>query len=165
VDELRTGRVFLALAEPEGMSRAVAFLCTLAVGGLIALQPPANAALARHVGDLGAALISALIKVSILAVLLLVFSEPTRLSGLASFKPQYAIGGIGGAAVVAVSLVAVRPLGVAGVVSLLVAGQLVISVLADRLGWFGVAQVGLTPTRLAGAGTRSTSRSSTRPRA
>ena len=51
---------------------------------------------------------------------------------------------------VAVSLVAVRPLGVAGVISLLVAGQLVISVLADRLGWFGVAQVGLTPGRLAG---------------
>ncbi len=140
----------MALAEPEGMSRAVAFLCTLAVGGLIALQPPANAALARHVGDLGAALISAVITVTILAVLLLVFSEPTRLSGLAGFKPQYAIGGIGGAAVVAVSLVAVRAVGVAGVVSLLVAGQLVISVLADRLGWFGVAHVGLTPERLAG---------------
>jgi bacterial/archaeal transporter family-2 protein len=150
MDELRTGRVFWALAEPEGMSRAVAFVCTLAVGGLIALQPPANAALARHVGDLGAALISAVITVTILAVRLLVFSEPAHLSGLAGFKPQYAIGGIGGAAVVAVSLVAVRSLGVAGVVALLVAGQLVISVLADRLGWFGVAQVGLTPGRLAG---------------
>jgi hypothetical protein len=42
-------------------------------------------------------------------------------------------------------VVAVRPLGVAGVVSLLVAGQLAISVLSDRLGWFGVAQVGFTP--------------------
>jgi Putative inner membrane exporter, YdcZ len=114
VDELRTGRVSWAFAEPEVMSRAVAFACTAAVGGLIALQPPANAALARHVGDLGAALISAVITVTILAVLLLVFSEPARLSGLAGFKPQYAIGGIGGAAVVAVSLVAVRSLGVAG---------------------------------------------------
>jgi bacterial/archaeal transporter family-2 protein len=43
-----------------------------------------------------------------------------------------------------------EPLGVAGVVSLLVAGQLVISMLLDRLGWFGVAQVGLTPGRLVG---------------
>ena len=56
--------------------------------------------------DLGAALISAVITVTILAVLLLVFSKPARLSGLAGFKPHYAIGGIGGAAVVAVSLVA-----------------------------------------------------------
>ena len=54
------------------MSRPVAFACTLAVGGLIALQPPANAALAKHVGDLGAALVSAAITVTILAVLLLV---------------------------------------------------------------------------------------------
>jgi bacterial/archaeal transporter family-2 protein len=137
-------------AEPEGMSRTVALACTLVAGGFIALQPPANAALAQHVGDLGAALISAVITVTVLAVLFLVFSEPARLSGLAGFKGQYAIGGIAGAAVVAVSLVAVRPLGVAGVVSLLVAGQLVISVLSDRLGWFGVAQVELTPGRVAG---------------
>ena len=47
--------------------RARSLACTLAVGGLIALQPPANAALARHVGDLGAALISAAITVTILA--------------------------------------------------------------------------------------------------
>jgi bacterial/archaeal transporter family-2 protein len=144
------GRVFCARAEPDGVSRSLAFACTLAVGGLIALQPPANAALAQHVGDLGAALISAAITVTILVVLLLVFGEPSRLSGLSGFKPEYAIGGIGGAAVVAVSLVAVRSLGVAGVVSLLVAGQLSISVLADRLGWFGVAVVGLTPGRSVG---------------
>jgi uncharacterized membrane protein YdcZ (DUF606 family) len=31
--------------------------------------------------------------------------------------------------------------------SLLIAGQLVISVVADRVGLFGVAQVGLTPGR------------------
>jgi hypothetical protein len=52
--------------------------------------------------------------VTVLAVLFLVFSEPARLSGLAGFKPQYAIGGAAGAAVLVVSLVAVRPLGVAG---------------------------------------------------
>ena len=132
------------------MSRPVAFACTLAVGALIALQPPANAALAKHVGDLGAALVSAAITVTILAVLLLVFADPSQLSGLSAFKPRYAIGGIGGAAVVAVSLVAVRALGIAGVISLLVAGQLFISVLADRLGWFGVTEVGLTPGRLGG---------------
>jgi uncharacterized membrane protein YdcZ (DUF606 family) len=80
---------------------------TLAVGGLIALQPPANAALAKHVANYGAA-------------------------------------------VVVISLMAVRPLGVAGVASLLIAGQLCISVLADRLGWFGFAQIGLTPGRWIG---------------
>ena len=87
--------------------------------------------------DLGAALISAAITVTILAVLLLVFSEPARLSGLAGFKPHHAIGGIGGAAVVAVSLVAVRPLGVAGVG--VAAGRRSAGDLGRPTGWGGSA--------------------------
>ena len=43
-----------------------------------------------------------------------------------------------------------EPLGVAGRVSPRVAGQLVISVLSDRVGWFGVARVGLIPVCSAG---------------
>ncbi len=132
------------------MSRSIALICSLAVGGLVALQPPANSALAEHVGNLGAALISAAISAALLGVLLLVFADPSRLSGLSAFRAEYAIGGIGGAAVVVVGLVAVRSLGVAGVVSLLVAGQLAVSVIADRFGWFGVAHVGFSLGRWAG---------------
>ncbi len=132
------------------MSRLLAVICSLAVGGLVALQPPANSALAEHVGDLGAALISAAISITLLGVLLVVFADPSRLSGLSAFRPEYAIGGIGGAAVLIVGLIAVRPLGIAGVISLLVAGQLVVSVIADRFGWFGVEHVGLSLGRLAG---------------
>jgi transporter family-2 protein len=130
--------------------RSLALLSTLAVGGLIALQPPANAALARHVSDLGAALISAVIAVLILVVPFLVFGDPSRLSGLSAFKPEYALGGLGTASVVLVSLITVRSLGVAGVVSLLILGQLLIAIVADRLGWLGVTHVGLTPGRWAG---------------
>ncbi len=132
------------------MSRAVAFICTLAVGGLIALQPPSNAALSEHVGDLGAAFISALISVTLLGLLLIALGHPGRLSGLGSFRPEHAIGGIGGAAVVAVSLIAIRPLGAGGVIALLVAAQVVVSVVADRLGWFGLHQVGIGVGRVAG---------------
>ena len=132
------------------MSRAVAFVCTLAVGGVIALQPPANAALSEHVGDLGAAFISALISMSILGLLLIVLGHPGRLAGLHDFRLEHAVGGIGGAAVVAVSLMAIRPLGAGGVIALLVAAQLVVSVVADRLGWFGLQQVGIGTGRVAG---------------
>jgi transporter family-2 protein len=132
------------------MSRGVAFICTLAVGGLIALQPPANAALAHRVGDLGAAFVSIAISFAILGVLLLVAGHPARLSGLSGFRPEYALGGIGGAAVVAIGLIAVRPLGAGGVIALLVAAQLVVSVVSDRLGWFGVHEVALSPGRIGG---------------
>ncbi len=132
------------------MSRPVAFICTLIVGALVALQPPANAALSDHVGDLGAALVSLMISVAIIGVLLVAVGHPGRLSGLGAFKPEYSLGGIAGAAVVSISLVAVRPLGVGGVTALLVAAQLIISIVADRLGWFGAHHVALSGGRLAG---------------
>jgi transporter family-2 protein len=132
------------------MSRTVAFILTLAIGLLIALQPPANADLAKHVGDLGAALVSLLIAVVIIGVLLLVFGQPARLSGITGVRPEHILGGLGGALVVYIGLVAVRPLGVGGVIALLVAAQLVGSLVIDRFGWFGVQQVGLSSGRLAG---------------
>ena len=132
------------------MTRPLAIVCTLIAGGVVALQPPANSALARHVSDLGAAFFSAVITVSLLGLLLLVAGHPGRLSGLGSFRPAYALGGIGGATIVVVSLIAVRSLGVSGVTALLVAAQLGVAILADRLGWFGVDQVGLTPGRWLG---------------
>jgi transporter family-2 protein len=132
------------------MSRAVAFICTVLVGGLVALQPPANAALAKHVSDIGAAFVSLVISLTIIAVLLLATGHPSRLSGLSAFKPEWVVGGIAGASVVLVSLVAVKPLGAGGVVAVLVAAQLLVSVIADRLQWFGLHHVGISFGRVAG---------------
>lgn len=132
------------------MSRTLAIVLVLAVGGLVGLQPPANAVLSEHVGDLGAALVSVAISFTVVAVLLLLFGHPARLGGLGQFQPLWAIGGIGGALVVAIGLVAVRPLGAGAVVALLVAAQIITSVISDRLGWFGVSPVALTPGRIAG---------------
>jgi bacterial/archaeal transporter family-2 protein len=134
------------------MSRTVAFITTVAAGGLIALQPSANAALGNHVGDLGAAFISTVITMVIISVLLLIFGHPGRLSGLSSFRFEHALGGIGGAVVVTVTLVAVRPLGTGVVIALLVAAQLVVGLIVDRIGWLGIHQIGLSPARLIGLG-------------
>jgi transporter family-2 protein len=132
------------------MSRTAALICTLVAGGIVALQPPANAALADHVGDLAAAFLSAVITVSILGLLLVTIGHPGRLGALSSFKLLYALGGIGGATIVIVALIAVRPLGAGGVTALLVTAQLAVSLVADRFGWLGLHQVGIGPARLAG---------------
>jgi bacterial/archaeal transporter family-2 protein len=132
------------------MTRPVAVICTLLVGGLIALQPAANAAMSKHVGDLGAAFISSSISLAIIGTLLLVFGHPGRLSAISAIRPEQTIGGIGGAAVVTVSLIAVRPLGAGALVALLVTAQLVVALLADRFGWFGLHHVGIGGTRVLG---------------
>jgi transporter family-2 protein len=132
------------------MSRSVAVTLALVAGLVVGLQPPANAALSKHVGDLGAAFVSIVISLTIIGVLFLAFGHPGRLSGLSAFRPELALGGIGGAAVVSISLIAVRPLGAGAVVALLVAGQLIIAMVADRLGWFGLHHVGIGPVRILG---------------
>jgi bacterial/archaeal transporter family-2 protein len=132
------------------MTRPVAVLCTIAVGLLIGLQPASNAALSEHVGDLGAAFVSLLVATVIIAVLLLLAGDPGRLSGLSSIRPEHLVGALGGAAVVAIGLVAVRPLGAGAVIALLVAGQVIISIVADRLGWFGVQHIGISAGRVLG---------------
>lgn len=129
------------------MDRLAALIITLAVGALVATQPPSNAALAHHVGDLGAAFVSLLISTVIVAVVLVAFGDPARLAGISAFRPEHALGGIAGAAVVAVSLVTVRTLGAGGVTAVLVAGQLTVAVLLDRFGVLGLPHVQLDWTR------------------
>lgn len=132
------------------MSRTVAIVCTLAAGVLAGIQPPANASLARHVGDLGAAFVSLVFSAAIIGGLMLAFGDAGRLSGITTVRPEHALGGIAGATIVAVSLVAVRAVGAGAVVALLVAAQVILSVIADRFGWFGLHHIGLDAGRIAG---------------
>jgi bacterial/archaeal transporter family-2 protein len=132
------------------MTRGVAIGLTLAAGLLVGLQPAANSALSHRVGDFGAAFVSVAITFMIVAVLLVIVGHPGRLSGLRSIHPGELVGGAGGAAVVTVGLIAVRTLGAGAVVALLVAAQLVIAMLVDRFGWFGLPQVGIGAGRLIG---------------
>jgi bacterial/archaeal transporter family-2 protein len=134
------------------MNRGEAISLTIASGLLVGLQPAANAALADHVGDFGAAFISIVITLIVAAIVLVIAGDPGRLSGLGSASPVQLIGGVGGAAVVIVSLITVRTLGTGGVVALIVAAQLVIAIVIDRLGWFGVHQIGISAGRLIGLG-------------
>ena len=119
------------------MSRSVAILCALGAGLIVGLQPPANATMSQYVGDIGAALVSLAVSIVLGTVLLFIFGQPGRLSGITHFRPEWLIGGVGGFTVVTVGLITVRPLGTGAVVALLVAAQLVVSVISDQLGWFG----------------------------
>jgi transporter family-2 protein len=132
------------------VTRPVAFVCTIAVGLLVGLQPASNAALSKHVGDLGAAFVSLVVATTIIGVLLFVAGHPGRLTGVTALRPEHLVGALGGAAVVAIGLVAVKPLGAGAVIALLVTGQVIISITADRFGWFGLHHVGVSPARLLG---------------
>lgn len=132
------------------MARGLAIVVTLFAGALVAFQPPANALLARKVGDLGAAFTSLLFSTLIVGVLMVLAGQAGHLQGLSEFKAEHLLGGIAGAAVVLISLITVRSLGVGGVAAVLVSTQLIFSAAIDRLGWLDVDMIGLTTPRLLG---------------
>jgi transporter family-2 protein len=132
------------------MMRVWAIAATLAVGALIAFQPPVNNQLSRYTSVVGAAFISTAISALALAVVAVVTGHAGELSRVPRVPLGYLTGGLLGAALVSVSLITVRRLGAGGVVAATVSSQLVVSALLDRAGVLGLSKAGLTPARLVG---------------
>jgi transporter family-2 protein len=132
------------------MDRLLAVVATVAVGALIAFQPPVNSQLGKATSVLGAAFISTAISALVMGVLALASGQLSDVRRVPHIPVQYLTGGLLGAALVSVSLVTVRSLGAGGVVAATVSGQLVVSALLDQFGVLGLDRVGLTPARALG---------------
>lgn len=132
------------------MTRGLAVALTVGVGALIALQAPVNARLGHAIGTWPAATVSFFVGTVGLLVVTAVAGDLGHL-GDAPHQPWwYLIGGLLGAALVSVSLVTVRTLGAGGLTAATIAGQLVLSMVVDQLGWLGVARQPITAAKLAG---------------
>ncbi len=132
------------------MTRVLALLATLAVGGLIAFQPPVNAQLAKHTSTIGSVFIGTVVGVVAVGIVFFASGHGGELKEVTHVPVGYLTGGLMGVLLVGVSLVTVRTLGAGGVVAATVATQLVVSALLDRAGVLGLDQVGLTPLRVTG---------------
>jgi transporter family-2 protein len=134
----------------HSMDRGVAVILTAVTGGLIALQAPINANLGRATGSLPAALVSFGIGTLALAAIVLLSGKAGGLGSTFDVSWYYLLGGLLGAIYVTNALIAVSAIGAGGVAAATITGQLGASVAVDRLGWFGLEQVPLTPGRLLG---------------
>jgi transporter family-2 protein len=132
------------------MGRLAAVIATVAVGALIALQPPVNSELGKRTTILAAAFISTTISAVVMGLIVVAAGEFGHVRRVPHIPVVYLTGGLLGAALVSVSLVTVRTLGAGGVVAATVTGQLVVSAMLDRYGVLGLERVGLTPLRVAG---------------
>jgi transporter family-2 protein len=136
------------------VSKELAVLATVAAGGVVAAQAPANNVLSRYVGDLGAASVNFLVGTACLLVVTFAFAGGFGGDEGAESPAWYywVIGGIGGAALVATTLITVRELGAGGITAALIAGQLALSVVIDRLGVLGLDERAITWQKLLGIG-------------
>ncbi|MDH7784571.1 transporter family-2 protein [Ochrobactrum sp. 19YEA23] len=123
-------------------------------GACIAIQAPINAALARGLGSPPtAAAISFLAGAVILAIVSAITAKAT--GNLPAFNVPagwlFVAGGALGCIYVTASILLTPRIGAAAVMGLAVAGQLMAGLLADRIGFMGVAVREITAGRVVGA--------------
>jgi transporter family-2 protein len=129
---------------------ALAFL----IGCMIPLQAAINNQLKGYLDQstLLAALVSfAVGTVALVAVSIVTGQRMAALGHVTEARPWQLTGGLLGALFVFGTTLLAPKIGVAKMVALVVAGQVLVSILMDRGGWLGLPVRELTPTRVAGA--------------
>jgi len=125
----------------------------LVAGGMIALQAPINAEAATRLGHpISAATMSFCVGTIALIALTLLFARGSTNLGALQTMPLYMLlgGGLLGAVYVTVNLVLAPKIGVAAVMALGIAGQLVTALLLDRFGMFELMERELSLGRIGG---------------
>jgi bacterial/archaeal transporter family-2 protein len=132
------------------VDRGLAVLIMVIVGGFIALQAPINAGLGRATGNFAAAAISFAIGTVLLAAIVAFSGKAGGIGNVTQVEWYYLLGGALGAAYVFSALVLVSEIGAGPVAAATVTGQLVLSVVLDRLGVLGLEQEPITPAKVLG---------------
>ena len=134
------------------MAILIPILLVFIAGAMVALQAPTNSMLAKAGGSpILAALISFM--VGTVALLIVWLMTPNR-PGTAAFAglPWYAwIGGLYGAVFVAVAAYAAPKIGVASLITIGIAGQIVMALWLDHLGAMGLTREPINFGRVLGA--------------
>jgi len=131
----------------------IAILIVVLAGGATALQAPTNARLASAVSSpVNAAFISFAVGTVVLGVIAAALHTRPDVAATRSL-PWYAwLGGAYGACFVVAAAWGVPRLGVAMTITLMVGGQLLISLFLDHFGALGVPQHSMNLGRIAGVG-------------
>jgi transporter family-2 protein len=132
------------------VSKELALLATVVGGGLVAVQGPMNAALAKSIGNLASGMTN--MAVGAVAMIAIVFLLAGGLQPEGEPAPWYVwiFGGLAGAAYVTTALASIPALGAGGVTAATIAGQLTVSVIVDRAGLLGLDERAITREKLIG---------------
>jgi bacterial/archaeal transporter family-2 protein len=130
----------------------IPILLVFIAGGMVALQAPTNAMLAKAGGS---AVLAALISFAVgTAALLAVWLTSGNRPGTSAFAglPWYAwVGGLYGAVFVAVAAYAAPKIGVASLITIGIAGQIAMALLLDHMGAMGLPREQISFGRVVGA--------------
>ena len=125
------------------LSGTLLILFALIAGAVVPIQAASNAILARQLGHpLWASAISLFISMAVLIPLLFIFKVPKPHFSIALFQQPIWIwfGGIAGMLYLTSALILVPKIGSTTFFVMVIAGQLIISVLIEQFGWFNMPQ-------------------------
>jgi transporter family-2 protein len=134
--------------------RLLAFVLAFLAGGLVTLQVGSNTRLKEAVGGLlPAVIVSSGLGILLLGAVMLVMQVPwPSLVKFRTAPPTAWLGGLFGAFYAVVTVFLARHMGAATLIALVVAGQLICSVVVDHLGVLGFELRPATAWRLVGCG-------------
>lgn len=133
--------------------RILLAVLVIAAGMLMPAQAGINAEFRRFAGHpLWAGLLNFTVGLGVIGLAALLLRLPLPAPAVLGQAPWWAwIGGLCGATLVLSSLIAAPHLGAALLITCLVAGQLLASLVIDHYGWVGYPERALTPERIVGA--------------
>lgn len=132
-------------------AQSIALLIVLLSGALLAVQAPLNATLSRAIGGpVNAALASFLVGTLALAAVVLVGRSSPDAAALRALPWWAWAGGLCGAVFVSGAAYAAPKVGVATLLTVGVASQLMMAIVLDHYGAFGIRQQALSGGRLLG---------------
>ena len=123
-------------------------------GGFIAIQAPVNAELSRGLGLPVAAAAASVLSGAVILAAVTAFVTQAQGVSLSWRVPApwlFVVGGAMGAAYVTSAILLVPRLGAAATMAFIVAGQLVVGMLLDRIGFMGLPVQEFSVGRIAGA--------------
>lgn len=132
------------------MTNIVALLAAIFIGALSTVQSGINTDLGKYVGSLTATLISFLVGTITLVVFYL-FSGSKEITGIFKVPHFLLIGGFLGAIFVYGMIKIIPLIGVSGTIAGVIAGQLILGMIIDHFGWFGLPVFAFTFRRGAAA--------------
>jgi transporter family-2 protein len=122
---------------------------TLLGGLMIGFQAPINSSLGRKIGGLEGAFVSFLIGTVVLFLVVIFFGKGNMLN-ITSVTRWQLLGGILGAVFVTVIILSVPHIGVASAILATIMGQLLVGLIIDHFGFFGVQRIAFDWNRLVG---------------
>jgi bacterial/archaeal transporter family-2 protein len=134
------------------LNTAFLILLTIVAGVAIIIQQALNAYLRTAIGSAAwSGVVSYLVGLVAIAAFAIVLREPLPSAGVVAGSPWWAwSGGVFGAIFISLAILLIPQLGAATFIALLVAGQMLTSLLLDHYGWLGLEQRSVDLPRLIG---------------